>query len=272
MYINVEGNKLELDCSPDAFKNFHNGRALVKIIDKWGYINTEGKLIIPAKYKKLTHFKNDRAFVMDEEKNIYLINPQGEEIDLNELKLDNFKEFSKGLARVVVNGKWGFINTEGKMAIEAKYEKVGNFQNGLAWVRLGKGKTGYINKQGEIVVDPVYDAVKDFDPASGLALVKAKKEWFYIDKDRREYRFDIYKFNDFSEGLLRADKSSDRGKYGFLNSKGEWVIEPKFESADDFKSGICRVKENGLWGVINTEGEYIIEPKYDRLEEFKSVK
>lgn len=56
---------------------FYDGLAGVEKTFRYGFVNTKGKLVIPAKYDEITPFKN-------------------------------------GYARVRYYGKWGYINTKGK--------------------------------------------------------------------------------------------------------------------------------------------------------------
>ncbi len=48
---------------------------------------------------------------------------------------------------VQLNGKWGFINKEGKEVIPCKYDVAFEFNEGLALVQLN-GKFGYIDING----------------------------------------------------------------------------------------------------------------------------
>ncbi|MBR6179100.1 MAG: WG repeat-containing protein [Bacteroidales bacterium] len=55
-------------------------------------------------------------------------------------------------------------------------------------------------------------------------------------------------------------------KWGFINEYGQWIVEPKFESIDDFKTnGLARIKQNNKYGVINTSGEIVVKPQYDNI-------
>lgn len=51
------------------------------------------------------------------------------------------------LYAVVAQGKWGFIDTRGEIVIDATYERVGDFHEGLAAVRVD-GRYGFINPEG----------------------------------------------------------------------------------------------------------------------------
>jgi len=67
----------------------------------------------------------------------------------------------EGRAAVAVIDKWGFINQSGALVIPAKYEEVGDFSEGLAWIQMN-GKRGYINSYGDLVVPPQYDDATDY--------------------------------------------------------------------------------------------------------------
>lgn len=62
------------------------------------------------------------------------------------LHYDDAKDFHDGLAAVNVGGKWGFLDTEGKLALEPQFaETAGFFSEGLGAVRVGE-KWGYADQ------------------------------------------------------------------------------------------------------------------------------
>ncbi|APA52029.1 hypothetical protein BLD35_02145 [Campylobacter coli] len=65
-------------------------------------------------------------------------------------------DFSEGLAKVELNRKYGFMDKNGKIVIEPKFDGVGNFSEGLAAVGLN-GKWGFIDKNGEFAIKPKFD-------------------------------------------------------------------------------------------------------------------
>jgi hypothetical protein len=61
-------------------------------------------------------------------------------------------------------------------------------------------------------------------------------------------------------------------KYGYINERGEEVIAPRFDQAEDFAAnGLARVKAgrwNGKWGYIDEQGEFVIPPRFDDAKDF----
>ena len=60
----------------------------------------------------------------------------------------------------------------------------------------------------------------------------------------------------------------ENNKWGFANSYGETVIEPKFEKVDFFYSGVAVVKIDGKYGYLRKDGNWHIKPKYDTATSF----
>jgi len=72
-------------------------------------------------------------------------------------------------------------------------------------------------------------------------------------------------FSQVSENLIPV---SVDGKYGYINLKGEIVIEPQFLSAGEFHSGLACVRKHGTFGFINKKGEVTIPYQFDSEAEF----
>ncbi|WP_299458826.1 WG repeat-containing protein [uncultured Microscilla sp.] len=66
---------------------------------------------------------------------------------------DAMGDFSEGLVAVKRQGKWGFVNAQGKEVIALSYQAVEEFVNGLAMVKK-EGLYGGINRQGGWEIPP----------------------------------------------------------------------------------------------------------------------
>jgi hypothetical protein len=271
-YIDIKGNEIKLDIEVQDRKPFKDGLAAVKVNELWGYINTAGKLVIPAQYKKVSNFSEGRAWVTDPSGIISLLDKQGKPINISNLAIVNYENFSEGLAAVKIGENWGFIDINGKMIIPAEYMKVDLFSDGLAAVKIGEGQMGYINKKGDLTIPANYLNCEQFDPISKMTRVKDISGWFYIDETGKKLSVNSKKFNDFREGLCRSDNNSEPIKIGFIKKDGSWAIEPQYDAASNFQNGFAPVRVNKSWGAIDKSGKLIIETIYNNLEEFHQVK
>ncbi|MCC6539401.1 MAG: WG repeat-containing protein [Bryobacterales bacterium] len=107
------------------------------------------------------------------------------------------RSFSSGLAAVSVNGKYGFIDRQGKFIISPKFGGVREFHEGLAAVTSAESKDywkqdtlfGFIDQTGQYVIPPQFNWVGDF--SEGLAPVcigacrgtSANERAGYIDRN-----------------------------------------------------------------------------------------
>ena len=277
-FINTQGERVETEVKDfkliDRFgfdlEGFNDGLIPIRQGEKWGYLNTDGKLAIPAKYDRVTGFNGGHAVAMLN-KNFIILNTNGEESAVEGSGVLDVKEFAGDLAPYRAADKnFGFVDGQGKVAIKAQFESVGYFVDDLAWAKTSDGKVGYINKTGEWVINPQFAAAKEFDASTGLARVKTGDTWGYVNKGGELTKIsDTDLWSDFSEGLAEGRKG---GKVGFYNPQGEWVIQPQFEGSRAFKNGYAAVKKGDKWGMIDKQGNIVIQPTYDRIMDMELVK
>lgn len=66
----------------------------------------------------------------------------------------------------------------------------------------------------------------------------------------------------FSGGMSQA-LSVDNGRYGYLNTDGQWQLQPQYAYADQFVNGLAVATLDSGSGMIDTRGNWRIMPKYD---------
>ena len=109
-----------------------------------------------------------------------------------------------------------------------------------------------------------YDNVGDF--YEGLARIKKDGDYGFINKKGEEVvelKYDDV--GDFHEGLAWIKNYI---YYGFINKEGKEVIKLNYDFVGDFHEGLARVKKDGYYGFINKEGKEIVKPKYDFVGDF----
>ena len=147
--IDTKGNVVVPFGKYNEIKRFIDGLAAVYAgNDKWGFIDTTGKEIVPCKYNMV-------------------------------------EGFDQGLARVKLYNKWGFIDTTGKEVVPCKYDSVGDFSDGFAMVKLND-KWGFIDKTGKEVIPCTLEYDEVGDRSDGLTAVKTSNGWGCIDLQGNE--------------------------------------------------------------------------------------
>ncbi|MEZ5172263.1 MAG: WG repeat-containing protein [Bacteroidia bacterium] len=115
------------------------------------------------------------------------MNRSGKEVI--DCKYQNVGEFTEGLCNARLNGKWGYINSNGKTIIQHKFDIGISFHDGLARVAYRESDTwlfGFINTKGEEVIKPQYSNAKDF--RNGVAEVMINNKWKKINKEGKLIR------------------------------------------------------------------------------------
>ena len=85
---------------------------------------------------------------------------------------------------------YGFKTKENALVIDARFQKVKQFNSsGICQVMLND-KWGLINEKGDFIIDPVLDNIWDFHPKYNVCPAKSNDKW------------------------------------GFVNLKGQWTISP----------------------------------------------
>ena len=68
------------------------------------------------------------------------------------------------------------------------------------------------------------------------------------------------------------------GEMGFIDTKGKWIVEPKYQNGYQFSERCAAVFTGYLdtpsnkWGYIDTKGHFIIKPQFDGAEPFDGGK
>jgi len=222
----------------EDIRPFREGLARYSINEHFGYLDTEGKVAIAARFSDARSFSEAMAIVKDPTLN-----------------------------------KYGAIDRLGRWTIPPEYEVLGNFSCGLAYALLHDGTYGFINNRGETVLKS-FLGVSEFK--ENFAEVCVAEGWTFIDTSGTQIANRKFKeTKEFSEGLAavkliqrksRFFGKSEIGQWGFIDSSGELVIPTAFDDVLSFRFGICPAKLGNAWGAIDKTGEFIIEPIYSEIE------
>ena len=134
-----------------------------------------------------------------------------------------------------LEGKWGFLSTmSGKVVIPAVYEKVWDFNEGLAAVADESNRVGFIDKTGALVIPML-----DVDHTSG--------------------------YYSFENGIAILD-APVTGLKGAINKEGKWVLPMEFVNIFyPGENGFIKVYDGHHWGLYDSDGGELFPIEYDDI-------
>jgi hypothetical protein len=194
---------------------------------------------------------------------------------------------------IVQNGKYGYIDHQGKIVIQPQYIWGSGFSHGLATVyvcgryvsldpagdvhperialpgeivpKRVREKIGFVDAQGNLKIPAEFDDALFFQ--DGLAAVETGGKWGFVDADGRQViRPQFEEAYYFNEGAGRA-KSKDEDV--IIDKTGK-VISSGFEYliAYSISEGRIPASQNDKGGYLDLQGEVAIPFVYDSIHSF----
>jgi hypothetical protein len=169
----------------------------------------------------------------------------------------------------VKDGKVGFIDSEGREVIPARFSNAGDmahFNDGLAPV-WGPDGGGYIDPSGKFVIGPQkeWGSARPFHEGVAAVLLwgknGARNSPAWIDRGGKVIHAGGGAEGAYFSGGLMPQVL--KGKWGFADKSFRFVIQPRFDWAEGFSEGRAVVQVGRKWGFIDESGKVVIQPKYD---------
>ncbi len=302
-------NEFKLVIQPlyDEVHPFKDGFAAIKLNEKWGYIDLQGKIVIETQYDYVFDFFNGLSVVANgsdlyEDANYGIIDTSGTTV--LDPDIENSFEYicsfySPMIAKgEVKNGSLVVIDRSGKIIIDNIMEYYGRGgstdpayyfgDNGLVTMIVSEDGSyssskinlfGAFNNKGEWVISPQpsdsdeIEYLADLESAESdqLIVYKSKENglYGYTDKNREWVIQPKYNYaNNFVKDKALVDMD---GKTGIIDRSGNWILEPSLERVttdffDNRNDGLFQAKLLDKWGIIDYNGNWLVEPKYTSIE------
>lgn len=244
-FIDTRG-RLAVEAIYEDAHPFSEGLAAVKRQGKWGFVDGAGRVRIPLRFQEAHPFSEGLALVGDEAGQRFIDASGRTVVDLarvrwrrgeRELPVHADGSFSDGLAavRVILRGEQpdvlvGFVNREGRLAIEPAFTYAYGFRGGFASVNVACGASGG-RCQGIIRRDGTWAIA----PRGGLV-------------------------SNMQDGLAHfTDRVGTQTLGGFLDERGQVVIPPRYEhSCLWFREGLCQTKIGKHWAYVDRSGKEVL--------------
>ena len=235
---------------------YSQGKNLTMFIDKKGksvVTTIAGEEVVPLIKDEFYLFqdKETKKWGYRNKNGETVINPQ----------FDGAIPFFDGIAVVTIGNKLGAINKKGDIIINPQYDSLFYDSDGLFKTKIGK-KWGWVNKKGEIIINPQFDAVICYCEGE-LAPVQMGSKWAYIDKKGQiiinpQFKHALPFNGDYAKVISKVNKDE---KIGFINKKGDFVVQPLYDLEWDNFLDIY------VFGINFLDLIYINFPAYERLKE-----
>ena len=243
----------------DLISPLGNGMYAVRRDGLWGIAGETGEVALEVQLEQEPVFEDGRAVVTS---------AAGKE------RLSGVDAFFGGAGD---QGRCGVIDEEGRVRVPFEYDYI-QIRDGVA-LAMRDEKYSYFDLNGDPISRESYDYADGF---IGDYAKVGKSDGFALSFgviDRAGAEVVPLEFNDIrlSEDGAAAARRSTGEKYGFIDMRGDWVIEPKFDSAEPFKNGCAAVGmeskdksyeawDYGIacdWGLIDAQGDEILPMAYD---------
>lgn len=177
VYMNMEGKQL-FDQEFDYASAMNESISAVKSGDKWRLFNAEGNSF-GDEYDDVIldesgiACRNKRLFVKQGDE-YHLINESGNRV--GELSFQDAKLFRGDCPTPVkIDDQWCFIDTNGNLISDKKYDDAMPFFFDLAGVCID-GKWGFVDKDENVVIEPQFSGTKCFN-GKGSCFVNTGSAW-----------------------------------------------------------------------------------------------
>lgn len=229
---------------------FSDGLAAIKKNFKWGFVNTNGEIIVPCAYSKVIGFKNHKAAV--KLKNIWkLIDLNGEIIDT--LPFKDIKDWNNLIW--ANNGKeWRMLNFDFEIIEHlppfisfSKDRKTGN-------LILYVGISGFlINQNNEIVYQGKLSKIKSIGNENYIVKKKFKSYLYSKSAGYKKLKRNLSPIQ-VNENRMWIKKN---GLYYFADTTGKLVSKVGYERYLSYSNGIAAGKVKKEWKIFDSNGDVL---------------
>ncbi len=200
--------RFDFDVEEAGLYSSQTGYIPVKIDGKWKYVNLDGEFL-NGEYQMAGCFRNGKAAVKKDD-SWYLIDSKGNKVsdDYEEIKLDlcgSYLQSDVILAKK--GGSYSIYNKDFEKISNFSCDDIDVCLGSGSIAYCKDGKWGFVDVQGKVVCEPSYECAKSF--SNGMAAVSNGEQWGFIDSNNQlviDYKFsDAYYFNAYNYCVVSSE-------------------------------------------------------------------
>ena len=239
--------------------------------EKWGYIAADGDTVIAPQYDKVTAFTTDGIAGVMMDGRAYSVNAAGDKYSVddnpNATRIDDVAYTFGTFIVARKDGKYGFFDYDFNPVSEnCRFDEVTRPSNGVVVGKNGSEWQIVNINDGSVIKGGIEDvAVNSYGSVfyDGRGMIKIGGKWHLVDlngNDRSANTFDNAKAPE-SAGYIAVANNADR--WGFIDDKGELVIDYEYNDAYSFSDEVAAVqKYNDSWVYISKKNVPISEQEF----------
>ncbi|MBQ7256635.1 MAG: WG repeat-containing protein [Abditibacteriota bacterium] len=281
--LNSEGKPVT-DFSYSEIYPFFEDLALCKRNNLYGYIDKQGKEVIPCEYTYGEFFQNGATKVCKGNE-FYYINKENTPIFKKEIKaytpktgnvIEVFKPYTpSNLLLIEKDNLCGLGDTEGTTIIPCEYNRVISNRGDLFLVSKNN-LFGYVDRYNRVAIPLSFQRASEFK--DGMACVTKKGKTFVINERGETVAKGCERYLIYSSNLILGIK---KGKIGGFNREGKQIIAFEYSQnpSGEVKSlkydtmtkenGCFILYKNGSWFLFNKEGVGVNNIKATDISEWE---
>lgn len=220
-YFDISGNKID-ESNYQTVRKTGNENYFITINsdEKYGIIDSTGKVILDNKYRYLEYIYEDYFIASNEEGYLGVINNLGEtKVDFKYEVLQKVDNMDIIEAKILKNSTTDIYSSKLEKVYSNKNIFISSYEN---YIKIySKDDIAYFDKQG----NPLENTQIQDGP---LYAKKENGKWGLVDKDGNTIVDFIYDRTTSSNEYGFAGINKD-GKWGVVDEKGNIIVEPKYK-------------------------------------------
>ena len=153
------------------------------------------------------------------------------------------------------------MNVDGDIALEPKYDAIGEFKQYGYAVMQRNGGVGLLNNYAKEIIDPKYEDLKVLD--STLVAVMDQSQWLVINLEGKVILDKGYdRVSIWNETYLAYQK---KGKWGIASRDGEKICEPAYDFLEMHPKDYFITYERDNMGLLSLKGDVILPPSNEDI-------
>lgn len=238
-----------------------NGKFSIENVERWGSIDVDGERDYDCDYLYISPYSDDGAVLLCTQEDNRLLDKRKVTLSIFDGEFSETRAYGDGLLPVKRDGQWHYLDCETGTELETAYDDASAYQNGTAAV-LKDGVWTLIGTDGAPISEAAFSDIRLFGNGDycqdGLLSAAVGGSWSLYRTDGTPVKEDFTAADmDFYLGGLVAYQDRS-GLWGFIDRKGEVVLEARYQQARSFSGGLAAVYDGNKWGFINEQGELAI--------------